>query len=139
MFCTKCGKEIENGTVCPVCGEDVDKAVNEACAKNWAAAYLFNIFLGYFGVHRFYTGYIGIGIAQLLTLGGFGIWTFIDGLALSFNLYQDSNGVKPEGHNNIAGIVGFIFGVLRNLTTSLIILFYICMFIIIGIAAVFGS
>ena len=34
--------------------------------------------LGFCGIHRFYTGHIGIGIAQLLTLGGCGIWALID-------------------------------------------------------------
>ena len=36
------------------------------------------IFLGGLGVHRFYLGYIGIGIVQLLTAGGCGIWSLID-------------------------------------------------------------
>ena len=38
----------------------------------------FVIFVGTFGIHRFYLGYIGIGIIQLLTLGGLGIWSLID-------------------------------------------------------------
>ena len=33
---------------------------------------------GVFGVHRFYTGHIGIGIAQFLTFGGCGVWQLID-------------------------------------------------------------
>ena len=36
------------------------------------------IFLGYFGIHRFYLGYTTIGILQLLTAGGCGIWAIID-------------------------------------------------------------
>jgi len=36
------------------------------------------ILFGAIGVHRFYLGYIGIGIIQILTLGGCGIWYLID-------------------------------------------------------------
>jgi TM2 domain-containing membrane protein YozV len=34
--------------------------------------------LGFLGVHCFYVGKIGTDILQLLTLGGFGIWTLVD-------------------------------------------------------------
>ncbi|MFM9615192.1 TM2 domain-containing protein [Streptomyces niveiscabiei] len=48
--------------------------------KSKLAAGLLQIFLGGFGVGRFYVGNVGIGIAQLLTCGGFGIWALIDGI-----------------------------------------------------------
>lgn len=35
-------------------------------------------FLGWFGVHRFYTGRTFSGVLMLLTLGGAGIWILID-------------------------------------------------------------
>lgn len=35
-------------------------------------------FLGYLGIHRFYLGYTTIGILQLITAGGCGIWVLID-------------------------------------------------------------
>jgi hypothetical protein len=41
-------------------------------------AFLLCFFVGVIGIHRFYLGHIGIGIAQILTLGGCGIWTLID-------------------------------------------------------------
>ena len=41
-------------------------------------ALLLCIFLGYIGIHRFYLGYIGIGILQIITVGGCGIWALID-------------------------------------------------------------
>lgn len=34
--------------------------------------------IGVLGIHRFYLGYTTIGIIQLLTLGGCGIWALID-------------------------------------------------------------
>jgi hypothetical protein len=46
--------------------------------KKQMVAFLLCLFFGYLGVHRFYTGHIGIGIIQLLTGGGCGLWAFID-------------------------------------------------------------
>lgn len=46
--------------------------------KSQLVALLLAIFLGVLGVHRFYLGYTGIGIIQLLTGGGCGIWYIID-------------------------------------------------------------
>lgn len=47
---------------------------------------------GVFGVHRFYTGHIGIGIAQLLTFGGCGIWQLVDLVFIFTGKYTDSSG-----------------------------------------------
>lgn len=47
---------------------------------------------GLFGVHRFYTGHIGIGIAQLLTFGGCGIWQLLDLVAIFTGKYTDKDG-----------------------------------------------
>jgi len=41
-------------------------------------AILLCVFLGGLGIHRFYLGYTNIGIIQLLTGGGCGIWILID-------------------------------------------------------------
>lgn len=46
--------------------------------KSQVVALILVIFLGSFGIHRFYLGYTTIGILQILTLGGCGIWTLID-------------------------------------------------------------
>jgi len=47
---------------------------------------------GIFGVHRFYTGHIGIGVAQLLTFGGCGVWQLIDIITMATGSYRDSEG-----------------------------------------------
>ena len=46
--------------------------------KDPTAALLLSIFLGVLGVDRFYVGDIGLGVAKLLTGGGFFIWVIID-------------------------------------------------------------
>ncbi|RLQ90235.1 TM2 domain-containing protein [Planomicrobium sp. Y74] len=46
--------------------------------KSKGIAYALWFFLGGLGGHRYYAGDVGIGIAMTLTLGGLGIWAFID-------------------------------------------------------------
>jgi TM2 domain-containing membrane protein YozV len=54
--------------------------------KSKIAAGLLGIFLGGFGVHRFYLGYTGIGVAQILvtfaTCGIGSLWGFIEGILI---------------------------------------------------------
>jgi TM2 domain-containing membrane protein YozV len=46
--------------------------------KNPTTLLIFSLFLGGLGVDRFMLGQTGVGIAKLLTCGGFGFWTIID-------------------------------------------------------------
>ena len=49
-----------------------------ANGKSQLIALLLVALVGVLGIHRFYLGYTTIGIVQLLTLGGCGIWALID-------------------------------------------------------------
>src|SRR5207302_1267988 len=61
--------------------------------KSWIATVLLCYCLGTFGVHRFYTGRVVSGIFQLLTFGGFGIWTLIDLILIYTDSFRDDMGL----------------------------------------------
>lgn len=60
--------------------------------RDWLVTLLLCIFLGALGVHRFYTGHIGIGIVQLLTGGGCLIWAIIDLINIARGTFTDAEG-----------------------------------------------
>ena len=57
--------------------------------KSGMGAFLLCIFLGGFGVHRFYVGKIGTGILMLLTAGGLGFWMLYDLFAIVTGQFTD--------------------------------------------------
>lgn len=61
--------------------------------KSRILAGLLQIFLGYFGVGRFYLGYTGLGVAMLLLSWlTCGIWPLIDGILILVGKVPDSQG-----------------------------------------------
>ena len=77
--------------------------------KSFLATELFCFFLGILGIHRFYTGYVGLGIVQLLTFGGCGVWAFIDLISISLGKYRDVNGQELGDYNSKIGYGVIIF------------------------------
>ncbi|MCM8830177.1 MAG: TM2 domain-containing protein [Candidatus Omnitrophica bacterium] len=118
MYCRNCGKELDNkATVCTGCGvaprsgnkycqncgapTDVNAVVCVKCGtsltssgegKDWTVTLILSVLVGQFGIDRFYTGYIGLGILKLLTAGGCGIWWLIDVILIATGKYRDSHG-----------------------------------------------
>ncbi len=62
--------------------------------KSKTTAALLAFFLGCFGVHRFYVGKVGTGVAQIFTFGGLGIWALIDFIMILTGSFTDANGKK---------------------------------------------
>ncbi|GAB3113386.1 TM2 domain-containing protein [Aestuariicella hydrocarbonica] len=60
--------------------------------KKILPAFLMCFFLGMLGIHRFYVGKIGTGVLQILTLGGLGIWAFIDLIIIVVGSFKDKEG-----------------------------------------------
>jgi TM2 domain-containing membrane protein YozV len=95
-FCRKCGAAIRaagapGGTAPPGAYDYVPNA------KSKIAAGLLGIFLGGLGIHRFYLGYVGIGIVQIIvtfiTFGLGSLWGFIEGILLLTGTFdKDANG-----------------------------------------------
>ena len=71
--------------------------MSDISIKGFVPTILLCFFFGVFGVHRFYVGKVGTGILQLLTLGGFGIWTLVDFIMIVVATFTDKQGkfVKP--------------------------------------------
>ncbi|MBE7044170.1 MAG: TM2 domain-containing protein [Ruminococcaceae bacterium] len=101
MFCKKCGRQIASCRICPYCKapqwqselQSVDFSKNRFSAENETnrskksrtTAGVLQLFLGAFGVGRFYLGYRLQGFLQILVtmltagIGGF-LWGLADGL-----------------------------------------------------------
>lgn len=73
------------------CNVGVENAVSP---KSKTAALLLCIFLGGFGIHRFYAGKIGTGILYLFTAGLFGFGWLIDIILIAVGSFKDKHGLR---------------------------------------------
>lgn len=65
---------------------------NAAGGKSQIVALILVLLVGGLGIHRFYLGYTWQGVVQLLTLGGLGIWSFIDLIRIIIGSLQPKDG-----------------------------------------------
>lgn len=97
-FCPNCGSKTTPGAaVCTSCGVALNQPV-QGEQKSKMTAGLLGIFLGAWGIHNFYLGNTGRGIAQIIvtcvTCGIGGLWGFIEGIMiLCGSINKDANGV----------------------------------------------
>lgn len=125
-ICPKCRREFLSKSVkCPICGiglvsaaevsgqkaspasevlhsaDEVEKIKwNTACEQFYEStrtAFLLCLFLGFFGVHRFYQNKIGTGILWLFTCGGFVAGWIVDLINLGMLLNKVSHQRKTAG------------------------------------------
>lgn len=97
-YCQNCGNTTEpDAVVCTNCGVALTQPIPLGGQKSRLVAGLLGIFVGGLGVHNFYLGYNGKGIAQIALSFCFGIgaiWGFVEGvMILAGSINCDANGV----------------------------------------------
>jgi len=60
--------------------------------KRKLPAFLLCLFLGIFGLHRFYVGKVATGLLQLFTAGGLGLWWLVDLIVILLGGFRDKEG-----------------------------------------------
>jgi len=106
MFCTNCGKEIDDkAVVCVGCGvaTQIQSEIPKQ-GKSYIATLLLCLFLGGIGAHRFYVGKTGSGVTMLLLVWVFswitlgitaiigGIWAFVDFIVILTGNFKTKDG-----------------------------------------------
>jgi len=89
------------------------KAALRSNDTQYLTATYFSLFLGFFGVDRFYLGHVGLGIGKLLTFGGLGIWWLIDVIYIALGNAKTKSGVRinrsePATRVVYVGVAAFI-------------------------------
>ena len=64
----------------------------EVSNKKRSVALVLCIIFGWIGLHRFYVEKIWTGLTMMFTLGGFGLWYFIDLVWIIAGTFEDKEG-----------------------------------------------
>lgn len=83
--------------------------------KSYVLAVVLSHLFGGLGVDRFYLGYVGTGVAKLLTFGGFGLWALIDEIRLIFGGLRQRDGKYLRGYAEHSKMFKIIFMILLGL------------------------
>lgn len=76
---------------------NMNTALTPSSSRDFVPTVLLCLFLGGFGAHRFYAGKVGTGLLQLVTLGGFGLWSLYDLIMIVLSKFEDAEGrvIRP--------------------------------------------
>lgn len=121
QFCSVCGTELvpyyspsntnftspvvqPNTQIPPIIINNINKNENSTSSesagsnkvvtssKNRWLAFVFCLFLGFWGIHRFYVGKIGTGLLWFFTCGICGLGWLVDLVVILFGGFRDANG-----------------------------------------------
>lgn len=105
--------------------------------KSFVTTWLFSLFLGGWGIDRFYLGQPGLGILKLVTGGGFGIWALIDLIMILAGSMRDSLGRPLAGYEQNKTMAIWVTVCIIIAQIVLIVVLYILLFAM--IAAMFAA
>ncbi|MFE6736447.1 Ltp family lipoprotein [Microbacterium sp. NPDC057650] len=94
-------------------------AAAPAGARSFLLTWLFALFLGFFGVDRFYLGKVGTGILKIVTFGGLGVWVLVDIVLVLANQTKDAAGRPLAGYQEQKKIAWIATGALVVLSIVL--------------------
>ncbi len=79
---------------CKIDGEDIKITIVSELLESDKSRFLLlllSLFLGWIGGHRFYVKKTLTGLLMLFTMGGFGMWYFVDLIMVALGVFKDKN------------------------------------------------
>lgn len=117
----------------PIVTNHQTAANQQESKKEYVPAFLFSYFFGVFAVDRFYLGYIPTGLLKLFTLGGFGIWSYIDMYRIAFGKLRDKQNLPLKGYNDNKKWIKIIAAITVLLPLLMIVLGIVVAIIIVSL------
>lgn len=112
----------------PSLPNQTEQQITATSDKSYVVAWFLSLFLGTFGIDRFYLGRTGTGVLKLITFGGLGIWILVDWFCITLGVTRDRQGRLLSGYSKnrrtiqavslIIFIVSSVVGIWQGLHTN---------------------